>query len=83
MASNSWQWAMLATAALGGYGLGQVPDSTAQLSVIAIVALAVIMGAIRHARMQASRRWRAALDVYADRALARQRRRIPQNARVA
>jgi hypothetical protein len=71
---------MSAAAGLGGYGLGQVSDSTTQLSIVAIVALAVIVGSIRHSRIQAARRWRAALDVYADRALARGRRRLPQNA---
>jgi hypothetical protein len=83
MAGYRGQWSMLAAAVLGGYGLGQLSSSTVQLAGIASVALAIIVGTIRHSRIQASRRWRAALDAYADRAVARQRRRIQQNARVA
>ena len=83
MASHRGQWGMLAAVALGGYGLGQLSNSTVQLAVMASVALAIIVGTIWHSRIQASRRWRAALDAYADRAVARQRRRIPSSARVA
>jgi hypothetical protein len=83
MASNRSQWIVLAATAAGGFGLGRLSDPSAQLVAYLMVAFAAAVAVVWRSRVQAARRWRAALDVYADRALARQQHHLPRNARVA
>jgi len=76
MASNRIRWGVLAAVALGGFAIGRMPDPIAPVAAISVLGVAAIGGLIWRSRAQATRRWRAALDAYADRALARQRRRV-------
>jgi hypothetical protein len=83
MARNRTHWGLLAAAAIGGFGLGRLQDPAVQLSAGLVLAAAAVVGFVWRSRVQAARRWRAALDAYADRTLARQQHHLPRNARVA
>jgi hypothetical protein len=82
-AKNGTHWGVLAAVAVGGFGLGRLPDPVVQLTASLILAVAALGALVWWSRAQATRRWRAALDAYADRAVARQRRSLPRNPRVA
>jgi hypothetical protein len=83
MASNRSQWIVLAATAAGGFGLGRLSNPAVLLVAVLIVALAAAVGIIWRSRVQSARRWRAALDAYADRTLDQRHHRFPRNARVA
>ena len=83
MARNGTHWGVLAAVALGGFGLGRLQDPTLQLSAGLVFAAAALVGIVWRSRVQAARRWRAALDAYADQTLAQQHHRLTRNTRVA
>jgi hypothetical protein len=74
--TNNWlRWSMLAVVvAIAGFWLWQAfEDPVQEVAALALVLTAVV-GAVWLSRLQAARRQRAALDAYAERALARERR---------
>ena len=86
MAKNWLRWAVLAVgAAVAGVWLWRAEEDPVQVLAGLGLALAVVAGALWQSRVQAVQRWRTALDVYADRALARERLRPrkPRASRVA
>jgi hypothetical protein len=79
MAKNRLRWAVLAVVlAAAGYWLWHRSEHPVQVLAVLALALTAVAGAYWQSRVEAARRRRTALDAYAERALARERRRKPK-----
>ena len=58
---------------MSGFWLWRAPDDPVQVVAALLLALAAVAGVLWHAHIQRGRRWRTALDAYAERSLARER----------
>jgi hypothetical protein len=77
--ANNWSgYLVLAVGALAGAWLWQAPDDPVQVLAALTLALAAVVGIFWHSRAQHARRWRTALDAYAERSLARESRHQPK-----
>ena len=78
---NNWlRWIVLAAAAVASYWLWQASEHPLQFLAAPGVALAAVVGVLWQSRVQATRRWHAALDAYAERTHGHKRRRKPPKA---
>ena len=75
MANNRLGWIVLAVGALAGACLWQASEDLVQgLAALALV-LAAVVAILWYSHVRRARRWRTALDAYAERSLAQERPR--------
>lgn len=76
-----WLTAFLGAGGAAGLWLGLAQDSVQVLLAAMVLALTVVLGTVWHSRDRAARRLHAALEAYAEREIARTRRRqVPRAA---
>lgn len=80
----SWVWpaALLAPAGAGGLWWGLVGGDVPGLLAVSALALLVVLAVAGLLRVRAARRWRAAMNAYAEREIARAPRRRASRAAV-
>ncbi len=73
MANNLSRPLVPAAVAVSGFWLWRAPEDPVQVLAALALALAAVVGVLWHAHVQRGRRWRTALDAYAERSLAQER----------
>jgi len=73
VANNLSRSLVPAAFAVSGFWLWRAPEEPMQVAVALVLAVAAVVGVLWFAHIQRGRRWRTALDAYAERSLAQER----------